>query len=596
MVERDIRWKWLLLGLCTLALVILFSQILDFSGFGGRPWFGFWDDTYASTTQPYVVAVYQPRAGGASDLAGLRDGDRVDLREQSLDARVAVMWQLMGTRSTQIVVHRNATTFTRGVVGSGVFGSASQWKAPNFVIRGLAYLWLLGSAFLIAIRRWWSFEGRMLASFLVCESLAQIIRPLGFVLPNPYATLLMYVFSNAFALVASLLLIGLCSRYGARSARRRIVEWFAYTTNALVFVVACVGATAILTMWADPNPFVNGALESVLGAIGGIFVAIAATVAVTSTSTQARARTAWLLLPLPVALLAGFVIGNISALIHSWYLLLIAYMGASLVVLLGAFLVTYALFSRRVFDAGFLISRTIVVSTVSLIVVMAFVLLEWGLGTLLTGASHAEGLVANAALALALGVSMRFIHRRVDGFVDAVMFRKRHEDERALRDFSKEAAFVTERDALLDRALENVRAHTDARAIVILLAENGTYRAFRHFGEIATEVDVNDPAILALKARRAPIDPHRYATALNGDLALPMVARGQLLGVILCGERASGEAYAPDDVDALSEFAHGVGSAIDGLRGGSGTEGIAGLRDSIAALRDIIEQRLPERG
>jgi len=75
MLERDIRWKWLLLGLCTLALVILFSQFLDFTGFGGRPWFGFWDDTYASTTQPYVVAVYQPRAGGASDLAGLRDGD-----------------------------------------------------------------------------------------------------------------------------------------------------------------------------------------------------------------------------------------------------------------------------------------------------------------------------------------------------------------------------------------------------------------------------------------------------------------------------------------------------------------------------------------
>jgi len=596
MADRDIRWKWLLLGACALALAILFSQFLDFAGFGGAPWFGFWDDTYVSTSQPYVVSVFQPRAGGASAVAGLRDGDRVDLREQSLDARVAVMWQLMGTRPTQIVVHRNATTFGRSIIGSSVFGTTSQWKAPNFVIRGLACLWLLGTAFLIAIRRWWSFEGRALASFLVCVTLAQVVRPLGYVLPNPYATLGMYVVSSAFALGASLLLIGLCSRYGARSTKRRIVDWFAYATNTMVFIVAVAGAIALLTLWTDPRPLVNGTFESLLAAVGGIFVAIVAAMAVVSTPMQDRARAAWLLLPLPVALLAGVVIGNISQLIASWYLLIISYIVSSLVLLLAAFLVTYALFSRRVFDAGFLISRTIVVSTVSLIVVMAFVLLEWGLGALLTGASHATGVVANAALALVLGVSLRFIHKRIDAFVDVVMFRKRHEDERALRDFSKEAAFVTEQDALFDRTLENIREHTDARAAVILLVENGAYRAVRHFGEIAAEVGVNDPAILALKTRHSPIDPHRYTTALNGDLALPIVTRGQLLGVLLCGERASGEAYAPDEVETLAEVARGVGTAIDGLRSGLGSDGIAELRNSIAALRTIVEQRLPEYG
>lgn len=596
MADRDVRWKWLLLGLCTLGLVALLSQVVDDVGLGSAPWFGFWDDTFANTSQPYVVAVYQPRPGGASYTAGLRDGDRVDLREQSLDARVAVLWQLVATRPTRVVVHRDARIFTDDVTGSTIYGGAWQWKAPNFIVRGIAFLWMIGIAFFIALRRWWSVDGRLLVAYLVCISASQILLPNGFAWPDPYVTLSMYLVASAAGLAASWLVIALCARYGERSRRRTIVEWLAYASTFAAFVVAAVGVTAILTLWSAPRPWVNGLLGIALSAIANLFVTAVAALAVSGTPPQERARAAWLLLPLPVSLLGGFAIQNFSSLINSWYLLLVAFVGGSLVVLLGAFLVSYALFSRRIFDAGFLISRTIVVSAVSLIVVTAFVLLEWALGALLTDASHATGLLANGALALALGLSLRFIHRRVDHFVDTVMFRKRHEDERALRNFSKEAAFVTTRDALLDRTMECVREHTDASAVAILLDDGGTYRAVRRLGETTVETDANDAAILALKATHAPLDPHAYTTTLAADLALPMVARGQLLGVLLCGQRDSGEAYAPDEIEALREVAHGVGSALGALEGDGETTAFADLRGSIVALREIIERRLPEPG
>jgi hypothetical protein len=91
----------------------------------------------------------------------------------------------------------------------------------------------------------------------------------------------------------------------------------------------------------------------------------------------------------------------------------------------------------------------------------------------LSGVSHLTGLVANAALALVLGVSMSYIQKRVDAFVDTVFFRKRHDDERALLDFSKEAAYVTEANELLDQAIERVQRHTDARSGVLLLDGSG---------------------------------------------------------------------------------------------------------------------------
>jgi len=60
--------------------------------------------------------------------------------------------------------------------------------------------------------------------------------------------------------------------------------------------------------------------------------------------------------------------------------------------------------------------------------------------------------------------------------------------------------------------------------------------------------------------------------------------------------RESGEAYAPDEIEALREVAHGVGSALSALDGDAGHTTIADLRGSIAALHDMIERRLPERG
>jgi hypothetical protein len=281
------------------------------------------------------------------------------------------------------------------------------------------------------------------------------------------------------------------------------------------------------------------------------------------------------------------VLGGLTT---SWFTFITLQAIAALGLLFGALAVTYAVLNRRMLDVGFVLSRTIVVGTVSLIVVTAFVLLEWALGTVLAGASHATGVIANAGLALVLGVSLSFIHKRVDNVVERVMFRKRHEDERALRDFSKEAAFVTNPDVLLDKTIENVREHTDAGEAALFLYRDGSYIAVRSFGAMPATIDENDNAILALKAWHKPLDPHKYVTGMRGDVAFPLVARGELAGVLVCGERGSGEAYAPDEIDALATFALGVGSAYDGL---SARNGYGPVLDAIRELHADLNLRLP---
>jgi hypothetical protein len=235
-------------------------------------------------------------------------------------------------------------------------------------------------------------------------------------------------------------------------------------------------------------------------------------------------------------------------------------------------ILSYSLLNRRLFDIGFVFNRAAVFTGVSVILLGAFVLVEWLLTDWLGTAGHATNVLLSGGVALALGLSIRFVHGRVDRVVDRVFFRKRHEDEDALRTFSREAPYITDPDILVRRATETLNRHTNATSV-----------------DIALRYDENDPAILRLRANPHALDLHGLETSLHGEVAFPMTARGQLLGVVVLGARRSGETYAPDETSAISELAASMGAALDVLatRNGKGTVDDH-LVASIEALREEL--------
>jgi len=252
---------------------------------------------------------------------------------------------------------------------------------------------------------------------------------------------------------------------------------------------------------------------------------------------------------------------------------------------LGVFLLpaglTYAVLSRRVIDTGFILNRAVVFSAISLVLLGAFVLVEWILSDWLTTASRTTNVLFSAGLALTLGVSMRFVHQRIDRIVDTVLFRKRHEDERAIRTFAEEASYITDRSTLLDRARSVLERHSDASSVEILVSDtSGRYGG----------VDANDAGIVRLRASRRPLDIHEVETALRGDLAFPMVARGRLIGVLILGARRSGEAFAPDEADAIAQLARSTGTSLDVLA--SQREDGPALSERIGSMEAAIVARL----
>jgi hypothetical protein len=595
MVDGE-RWKRPLLALCALVACCVIAAFLDFTGFGGAPWWGWWDVNYNPTGQPYIANFTAPQPGGAAEQAGIRAGDTFDLREQSLEARIGLAFQPLALKPISLLVHQGARRRSFSVRPATVWEGNWQLKLWTVLTTAIGGLWFAGCAFLITLRRAQLAEGRLLALTLLCGA----VGAMEVVTPNLAVTTVVFAGAVALYFVGLLVLVNLSKRFGERTLWRRVLETSAYVAIALNLAEIATFVYGLVTLRINPMPFgiinfANGwsGLTTPLEFAACVLVTVVAAAAVSTTRPSERPRAAWLLLPLPIAFLANaFFLTILADFARTWAATQTSLGLASCSLLLGALAVSYALLKRRVLDLEFVLSRTLVFATISLIVVVAFVLLEWLLGTVLSGVSHVTGLVANASLALVLGVSMSYIQKRVDAFVDTVFFRKRHDDERALRDFSKEAAYVTDSNALLDQAIAKVESHTDARNGALLVDGSGAYGAVRSFGDgVPAAVGENDGAILALKTWHKPLDPHHYSTALRGALALPMLARGRLLGVLLLGERAGGEAYAPDEVEALSQFAHGIGSAMDVLSS-NGANSISALQESIAAMQDAIVSRL----
>lgn len=83
----DARWKGALVALCAVGFFFTALQFASDIALGSHEWFGWWDET-AARVNPFTLAAIDVIPNGAAARAGIRVGDRFDLRRQSLDGRV----------------------------------------------------------------------------------------------------------------------------------------------------------------------------------------------------------------------------------------------------------------------------------------------------------------------------------------------------------------------------------------------------------------------------------------------------------------------------------------------------------------------------
>ncbi len=229
----------------------------------------------------------------------------------------------------------------------------------------------------------------------------------------------------------------------------------------------------------------------------------------------------------------------------------------------------YMILRHRMFDIGFVLNRAAVYAVLTTVFVPLFALLEWLAERYLSSQNRTESALLQVGIALVLFISIRRVHASAEKVVDEWLFRERHENETALRDFARHVLFITDERTIADRTVSHICARTEAlwSAIYQIERTGGTYGLLSRCGDLAPPATLseNDAAVVAMRADRACAE-HVADSALGEALVLPLFARAISSGFIVCGPKKSGEAYAPDERDALVQIANAVANAFDGVR------------------------------
>ncbi|HYK52302.1 MAG TPA: hypothetical protein VEV38_02105, partial [Candidatus Eremiobacteraceae bacterium] len=602
-------WQRALLTLCAIGLVAVAecawgTYYLEGDFYGGSVY-------NPVTTAPFVDQFESVTSGSVAQKSGIRAGDAIDLLRISPDARYHERTgePLMGD-PLRLAIKRDGSerymTITPEPYVQTLFWKQTQWW--------LAWAFWIGSAFSLCIaalliwRRPENTEVRLLSLTLILIVLGESLFPInGFITPWGAFDAVVNVVAQILFSAGVALLAGYALLFGHPvSPARRVLTWFTYgiaALSALIWTGAAQGGpgpgglvgiaglwfgTLDIHAWLATRPLPTFATVVAPSALALLCAALA----VRAATGAERPRVAWAAGSLAILYIFGIatIQSYFTSNIVTYYAIL------NICWVLAPLGLTYALLSRRLLDIGFALNRAAVFTGVSLLVVGIFSLIEWALGGWLNTASRVANVAVSAAIVVALGLSLRQIHARVDRFVDSVFFRKRHEDEFALKRFTREVAFITEPDVVVRRAVETLRQHADASSVELLLNDGAG-----HFGH----VDENDRALVTLRASHEVVDLNLVDTAIKGEFAYPMIARGQPMGALVIGAKCSGEPYAPDESQAIAQLAHAVGVALDvlGVRPrGAGEEILGALRsleaasraanDALRALPDTIAERL----
>ncbi len=503
----------------------------------------------ALTSAPFRIGPVAP--GTSLARAGLHTGELVRWKSWNLQTRAAVAAPVPGSKATL------ETSAGRSVT---LVALPAPHEGLSATLTALRLAFLIVAAFLVA-RRWDERAVRALALFLGGFGLALALSASAPILSS-YASFAVFVFGSVALLIVAVAAAADFSAHVTGTPRPVENVLWRLTVATAIFAVVLLGYVALLL-----RPGIDAIIRGPLALVGFLpFVLAIATIVAGYVEARGadRVRKRWVLWIIGLGLLGPAIdiivssVAGYNATVDQSSLITVAIIPVGL---------AYVILRHRLIDVGFVLNQAAVFTGVSIVVVGIVVLVEYLLSRYVESVSHVTSTAVQIVVALALGFSINAIHKRVDRVVDQLFFRKRHEAEAALRAFALDAAYVTEPGVLLARTVDMVELHTQAIGAGIWMRDTVTGAFTRTAGALpAAIVDVNDPAVVAMRARHVVVDLHSASSALPGALAFPMTAGGEFLGTLLCAAKRDEESYAPDERAALERVADAVAHAWAALR------------------------------
>ena len=579
---------WRALALCFTVLILIHSGLHVWQFSGHSDMFGATGVPKFQTALPdggFTVSSIAP--GSAADRAGLHAGDRIVYDHRSDNLRVPLRGEPVG------LTVKGSTGSRHLFLTAEPFPQKINWPYLSADAVYLVGLLLGGLIILRAGDRMSSILlGTALVSYAVTGQWPRLWEGAAPVFPIFYV-LLSYIYYGSPALML------LATRALRREASGRDpmgLKLLTYGVLSVHFVLIAV------LCWNDlsQTPLPGLPTHTFLTYTAPVFAEYAlATLTLVLAGREVaqggRSRYALMLGALLLIILSGVLDGvilstgndytTVRPLLVSWYVAIAA----------GFLLFAYAVLRHRVIDVGFAVNRSLIYGVMSFVVLLLFGLAEWGIEKIIP-AEWREHLEANAFISagIALGIFLVFhrIRDAVEEVIEGVFFHKWHANEAQLERFVRKAEHIVRPEALKAAGIAEFARFSGGAQVALYRRDEARY--VLDTGSVAgfaPVLDIDLPALVEMRAEGKPLFAED-AAPLHAALALPMLQRNELTGFVILGLKPSGDAYRPDERQALAEATQKIGADLHALRieelQQANAELSARLRQSDHQLQQIV--------
>jgi hypothetical protein len=547
-----------LLVLLTLAVVAIYYFPIGHVDFAE----GWGEGTFGITLPPQLAVVESVTPGSPADRAGVRAGDRL-VANGNYEIASRVRSAYIGERETLILERagvRHVVTLT--AVGNPRF---TIWQRVGGVLAYIPPTIFLIVAFLLVFLRpsimSWSFYVFAVGYF----GTAPVFMYWSHLLPPAGYLVLSFILNTVCGSWSVLPLVPFVLRFpnGDVYGWRRRFDPFVWIFLALSYVLYAVEwrfyvARETLPAW-DVIP------NAVIPLAAFLFAGLILAKNVATATPRDRQRWGFLAIGTLAAFVAyaiyfvpgvPFVVGQV----------------VGFAVVLMPLSIAYAVFRLRVLDVNFVLNRALVYGSLSVGVIALVSILDWFFSRVIAIGRLAIGVELLATIGI--GFLLDRINHAVEGFVEAVFFRRRRLAETYLRRAASALPYATDEAAIADGL---VQVPVDALALAAAALYRKSTGGARFEGvatahqttvappgfdanHLLVRMLLSDEKIVWLDNLRQQLDSDNAAIY---TLAVPVTVRHELVSFTLYGAHTNGAQLDPDEVDLLGDLATEASRAYD---------------------------------
>jgi len=246
----------------------------------------------------------------------------------------------------------------------------------------------------------------------------------------------------------------------------------------------------------------------------------------------------------------------------------------------------YAIVRYRLMDIDFIVKRSLIYGMVTTTMAAIYLLIIYGLGTLLADIVGSEdSRTMNLVALIVIAFAFDPIKRRLQEWIDKIFYQERYNYEKALLGFTQELPRFTRLSQILESMVYRISStmHIEKVAVVLCDDAEGCSVVSQNIDEACCQFKPEYNGLISLL--RKTKTPQSFAlladepdnfVLLPSDklnlikagivLSVPMVLQERLIGMINVGTKMSGKVYSKEDIDLLSTVAAQAAIAIENSR------------------------------